>query len=509
MNKAFGSTPGSICLGLFLGTAAATALATENDPGISVVTHVDKIAVNQSGATPMITVTAAGEQYDTVAADKFSMHYDASLTCKGLWDIHYFEVALGGSPSWYDVKGDNYQHKPIGYYTDLLDAWGVDSGKKSRAVSGRTLIGPMKPQIREAAINACRAEVQKSASKNGISVAQAMETARQLPLPKTGWIADNLKLQAWASCGMPQDQITWLSVYDGTPDITVRCEARERAPGVDTSGLPDQLAVPFQVTQLALSASPERYQGACPKQLELTGTITANRAGSVKYRWKSGNSLSLPATLSFSQAQSRQVTRKIDVDHSWSRAVTLLTEGPGKTESNTVNVDFSCVAAGGPGNLAPRPPPPPPPLPPPPPPKPVGKPDLVPGASLTVGNHGAQWGHTLTVNASLSNLPTQGNACGLPMSYEVRNIGQAQAGAFKSRLSAGGGALHTGNIGALASGDTHEVSGVIYLANGDYPVGVSVDNQAQVSEANEGNNSAQILLKVRNCTHPQQGNGNP
>ena len=508
MNTRIEASAGSLLLGLSLGAIGGAALAAENNPGVSVTTHVDRIAVDQSGATPMITVTAVGNQYDTVAADKFSMHYDASVECKGLWDIHYFEVALSNSQSWYDVKGDNYQHKAIGSYTDLLDSWGVDSGKKSRAVSGRTLIGPMKSQLRDAAINACRAEVQKAADQNGTSVLKAMATARQLPLPKTGWVKDNLQLQAWTSCGMPQDQITWLSVFDGPPDITVRCEKRAYSEGVDTGGLPDQLSSPFQITGLVLSANPTQYQGSCPKELLLTGTITANKAGSVEYRWKSGNTISAPNILNFSQAESRKVTRTTDVDHSWARTITLVTEGPGKTLSNPVDVNFSCVVGGGPGDLAPRPKPPIPPVGPlPPPPLPQSKPDLVPGATLAVGNNSAQWGHTLTVNASKSNLPMQGNACGLAMNYDLRNVGAGNAGAFKSRLTVAGNPAHQGNIASLAAGATKNVAGVLYLPNGDYAVSVFVDNQTQVGEANEGNNTAPITLKVRNCTHPQQGGG--
>ncbi|OGT60661.1 MAG: hypothetical protein A3E01_00480 [Gammaproteobacteria bacterium RIFCSPHIGHO2_12_FULL_63_22] len=494
------ATAGVALLGLALCVAIGAAAAAENDPGISVTTHVDKISVKQSGATPMITVTAQGNQYDTVAADKFSMHYDASVTCKGLWDIHYFEVALSNSQSWYDVKGDNFQHKAIGSYTDLLDSWGVDSGKKSRAVGGRTLIGPMKSQLRDAAINACNAEVKSSADKNGISVLKAMATARQLPLPKTGWVRDNLQLQAWTSCGMPQDQITWLSVFDGPPDITVRCEARPYSEGVDTGNMPGQLSSKFQVTQLTLSANPTQYQGSCPKEVVLTGTITANKAGSVDYQWKSGNTISAPSTLTFSKAESRQVTRKIDVDHSWARTMTLVTDGPGERVSNAVDVNISCVVGGGPGNLAPRPKPPIPPVGPlPPPPQPQAKPDLVPGATLHVGNNSAQWGHTLTVNASKSNLPKQGNACGLAFNYDLRNVGAGNAGAFKSRLAVSGNPAHQGNVVSLAAGATRNIAGVLFLPNGDYQVGVFVDHQMQVGESNEGNNTAPITLKVRNC----------
>jgi hypothetical protein len=498
MKRYITASTGRLLLAFAFVGAGMAALAAENDPGIGVTTHVDKISVQQSGATPLIVVSAEGSQYDTVADGKFAMHYDAAVSCKSLWDVHYFEVALSGSQSWYTVKGKNYQHKPIGSYTDLLATWGVDTGDKSRSASGRTLIGPIVPQLRDAAIDKCRLEAQKAADKNGTSLAKAIATARQFPLPTTGWIQDNLQLQAWTSCGMPQDQITWLSVFAGPPDIEVFCKARPYSEGVDTHGLPNQLDSQFQLTGLAVAASPSHYQGSCPKELLLTGTLTANKAGTTNYQWKTGNTVSAPAKLVFARAQTRQITRKIDIDHSWNRTVTLISDGPGKTSSNSVEVDFSCVTARGPGDLV-APKPPMPPLPPPPPPAPPNHSDLVPGNSLTVGNHGAQWGHTLTVNASLSNLPMQGNACGLPFDYDIRNIGAGHATAFKSRFASNQGTLHTGNVPFLKAGDSRTISGTIYLANGDYEVSVLADSQMQVAESNEGNNSATLHLKVRNC----------
>lgn len=504
MSNRIDTTAGHFLLGLSLSAIGISALAAENDPGISVTTNVDRISVSQTGAIPVIEVSATGNSYDTVANDKFSMHYDAEVSCKGLWDVHYFEVALSGSQSWYTVKGKNFQKKPIGSYTDLLAAWGVDTQDKSRTVHGRTLIGPIVPQLRDAAIDKCKAEAQKYSVLNNISLAKAMATERQFPLPNSNWMKDNLQLQAWTSCGMPQDQITWLSVFDAPPDIAVRCLAKPYAEGVDPQDMPNQLDSQFQLTQLELSANPTEFQGSCPKDLVLTGTLAANKAGSVNYRWKSGNTVSAPAKLTFVKAGSRQVTRTIPVDHSWDQTFTLVTDAPGKSESNGVDVKFSCVTARGPGDKvqAPKPPLPPPPV-------PQSKSDLLPGGTLTVGNNTAQWGHTLTVNASKSALGMQGNACGLAMNYEVRNVGQGNAGAFTSRLSTGANTLHSDNVQSLSAGATRKISGAFFLPNGDYTVAVFADNQTQVMEANEGNNQATILLKVRNCDHPSQGNGQP
>jgi hypothetical protein len=488
-----------------LGALATAVFAAENNPGIGVTTHVDKVRVEQSGAIPVIEVSAVGDTYDTVANGNFSMTYEASVTCKDLWDIHYFEVALAGSQSWYDVKGLNFQDKPIGSYTDLLATWGVDSGDKSRAVGNRSLTGPLKPQLRDAAIDKCNLEAQKVADDQGISLPKAMATQRQFALPKSGWVASNLQLQAWTSCGKPQDQITWLSVFDGVPDISVRCKARPYAEGVDTGGMPNQLDANFQVTQLQLTASPTQWSGACPKDLKLTGMISVNKAGTVRYRWRTGNTQSAAKLLEFQAAGSRNVARTIAVEHTWDRTITLLTDGPGKTESNSIDVSFACTTTKGSGDMGVTQPPP---TPKPPPARAMS--DLVPGDTLTVGNNSAKWGHTLTVNASKSGLGMQGNTCGLQLQYPVRNIGQGNAGAFVSRLGTGAGTLHTGAVQSLGAGASKLVSGTIYLPNGDYDVALAVDALQKVSEANEANNAGTILLKVRNCTPggPQGNNGN-
>jgi hypothetical protein len=452
---------------------------------------VDSIMVRQSGGPALIEVSAAGAQYDTVASDKFSMHYDASVSCKGLWDVHYFEVAVGPSQNWYDVKGKNYQHKPIGGYTDLLASWNVDTQDKSRSANDRTLIGPMKAKLREIAIDRCNDEAAKVAQHDGISALQAMTSERTLALSKSGWIGSNMQLQAWTSCGAPQDQITWLSVFDGAPDISVRCKARPHAPGVDTSGMPDHLAVPFQVTQLALSAAPTNHRGACPTEVVLTGTLTANQAGSTDYRWRIGNTQSASARLTFEGPGSRQVHRTIEIDQNWDRTITLLSDAVGDHESNPVDVHVQCVTprAPGPSGLAP-------------PQAPSSKADLVPGPTLSVGNASAAWGHTLTVNASTSDLPMQGNACGLSLSYQVRNIGTGSAGAFASRLGTPQSVLHMGQVAGLAAGAAKTVTGVLYLPEGDYQASVAVDSQGQVVETQEGNNGATVRLKVRNCGGP-------
>ena len=502
-----GSVAGACLLTMSLVVASAPLQAAENDPGALVSTNVDSISVRQVGAIPVIEVSASGAQYDTVASPLFSMHYDAAVRCKGLWDVHYFEVALGGANSWYDVKGLNYQHKPIGSYTDLLAAWGVDTQDKSRSANNRSLIGPIKPQLRDAAIAKCRLESQKAADQGQTSLAKAMATQRQFPL-QSAWIDANLRLQAWTSCGMPKDHITWLSVFDEAPDILVRCKARPYAEGVDTGGLPTQLDQPFRITGLELSATPSAYQGSCPRLVRFEGLVTANKAGSVDYRWRIGNSQSAPKTLVFEQAGSRKLSHEVTVEQSWQRSVMLLTGGPGRTASNIVDVKVSCLNVPVPANpgYAPAPSPPPPPPKPPraklPPPTPAQGADLAPGASISIGNRSAAWGHTLTVNALQASLGMQGNACGLALSYEVRNTGQGQAAASKSRLSIGANNVHQANLAPLPGGSDHAVQGLLHLANGDYDLVVVVDAAGQVAETDEGNNSRTVRLKVRNCGQP-------
>lgn len=325
--------------------SAGLAHAAENDPGIGNTTRVDKISVSQASAAS-IEVVSKGADYDTVTNKKFSIQYNAEVKCRGLWDVHYFGISMGHSTNWISVSGKASQNKMVGnYYTELVD-YGKDSGEKTISVKGKSLGGPMHPEIRKAAINQCNSAAAKVAEQENISLAEAMSKDRYVKL-SSNWVDSQLSLNAWASCGKPQVYNTWYSVYDGAPDINVHCKARPYVKSIDTSKLPaNQLSNKLEV-KAALKSDTTHFSGKCAKEIVLTGEITANKASVVEYQWKSGNGKSMAKKVTFNKAGKRQVTHKLNIGKSTQNTYTLVVKGPVKTQSNPVNVSINCTKVQG------------------------------------------------------------------------------------------------------------------------------------------------------------------
>ena len=85
------------------------------------------------------------------------------------------------------------------------------------------------------------------------------------------------------------------------------------------------------------------------------------------------------------------------------------------------------------------------------------------------------------------------------MAYDVLNMGQVDVGSFVNRLFKSNETLHQQSFSSLNAGTQQRVSGVIYLNDGTHILGVSIDDQNQVDETNEGNNKNRITVIVRNC----------
>ncbi len=81
---------------------------------------------------------------------------------------------------------------------------------------------------------------------------------------------------------------------------------------------------PFRVTQVQLSATPDQYQGACPRKITFSGLITAQGGGGkVRYRFiRSDGAKGQWETLNFASAGSRKVI------NTWTLG------GPGKNYQN-------------------------------------------------------------------------------------------------------------------------------------------------------------------------------
>lgn len=81
---------------------------------------------------------------------------------------------------------------------------------------------------------------------------------------------------------------------------------------VNISSLPPG-PVPFDVTSVTLSASPNNYTGQCPVTVKTTARITVNGPGTVTWRWVRSDGVQEPAqSLTFSAAGYK------DVSYSWS-----------------------------------------------------------------------------------------------------------------------------------------------------------------------------------------------
>ena len=79
-------------------------------------------------------------------------------------------------------------------------------------------------------------------------------------------------------------------------------------------------------------ASPEVHTGDCPAQIEFQGTLTANRAGTVKYRYTKFDGTQSPEySLKFDKAGTRK-TRPWRTTYSKPNAATTLSSGPGSNQ---------------------------------------------------------------------------------------------------------------------------------------------------------------------------------
>lgn len=104
-----------------------------------------------------------------------------------------------------------------------------------------------------------------------------------------------------------------------------------------------------KVTSVAVSVNPPAFEGQCPKMFEFTGTITADSAGVVSYKWTRSDGATAPEqTIEFKQ-KGRQVVKTtwtlgdaatLPSFDGW-QAVEILS--PNKTVSNRAKFSLKCV----------------------------------------------------------------------------------------------------------------------------------------------------------------------
>ncbi len=336
--------------GALILTGLSLAIGAENNPGPLYKTTVDKISVKSTGKPVIMKVSAKGSKYDTVDTKYFVAGYSGGVTCKGAWDVFYYEAAISNGNSGAGIFGKNESNTPIGVYTEAPAKWNVDSGKKSVYVSNRSLKGPIHPDLKAAALKKCNSEAQKAATAQNISLAKAMSKTRHVDLSYK-WLGSYPRLEAWASCGKPKIQApgqsgrqSWLGVVAKPPKITVECKARSHNAGMVNTLKPGKIDTKFAVTKLSLKSDTTSYAGACPKTVKLTATISVNKPGKIKYKWKSGNASSLAKPLVFKGIKkTRKVQHSFKLSKNGIYKYTIATEGAsGKKTSNTVKVSVLC-----------------------------------------------------------------------------------------------------------------------------------------------------------------------
>ena len=90
-----------------------------------------------------------------------------------------------------------------------------------------------------------------------------------------------------------------IKVISGTPTVTP-------TPG---TGTPTATLSYFAVRAVAISANPSTFSGVCPTTINVTGTLTVNRAGTVKYHFvRSDGSVSAIKTLTFTAGGSQAIS---------------------------------------------------------------------------------------------------------------------------------------------------------------------------------------------------------
>ncbi len=333
--------------GAFLLMSLDLGIAKEENPGAGYKTTVDKVSVENTGKGMTLHVSAKGNQYDTLDTKTFSASYSGGATCKVGRDVHYYEAAISGGNSGASIFGKKKAHQSIGIYTDEPIKWDTDSGKKSIAVSNRTLSGPVHPKLEMAALAKCNSEAQKIAKQQKISLSKAMSETRQFDLGYS-WLG-NARLEAWTVCGKPRLDggllpQTWLSVITTPPKVKVTCMAKPHQPGMVNVLKPGKLDTKFAVTNLNLKSDTVQYTGTCPKTVKLTVTIKVNKPGSVQYKWKIGTASSIAKPLKFAENKTtRSLTRSFDLSKTGVIKGQFVTTGEwGSKTSNTVDISITC-----------------------------------------------------------------------------------------------------------------------------------------------------------------------
>ncbi len=157
-----------------------------------------------------------------------------------------------------------------------------------------------------------------------------------------------LKPLAYSAVGFPDGQWVQVQVVGTGEEGWV---AREFLSGcnVDVTGLgsapfPPTPTPPFTVSDVQASVAPTSFTGACAKQFDFTGQITANGVGTVTYRWERSDGVNGPdETVDFDGPGTKAVNTSWSLSTSGTHWQQLHVLAPNDVTSNQASFTLNCV----------------------------------------------------------------------------------------------------------------------------------------------------------------------
>lgn len=103
----------------------------------------------------------------------------------------------------------------------------------------------------------------------------------------------------------------------------------------------------FSVNKVLLTVDPRSYDGACPKTLTFQGTISASKAGTVKYKWeRSDLTVSADQVVEFVGGGTKIVSTTITQSESADGWTRIKITSPTQLESDKATYNIKCKSAG-------------------------------------------------------------------------------------------------------------------------------------------------------------------
>ncbi len=501
---------------MITGHAGAGAYDPDNVGPDDLITGVYSITLEQTGAIPSIRVRSDGKTYTAVQPGQYIVWQAKSRgVCRSLRKIRKY--------SWW--LNDNTQVKPISYYSHhkrLIEKhWITSKSKVDKYSAAGSLSLPVTTVLANAAVSSCNAYLNGELEK-GTPLEKIL--AQDHTIHSLGIEDPKLSGVVFMQCSEDQGLNTMLAHAWQHVRINYICEAFDFPKPKPAAT--QALAMPFLLEQPLIKLVPDKYSGPCPVDIQVEGTIKANQGQQeVQYRWSHDGAMGPVASAMLNTSgwqtvktvlkdigkekaepgktvtlpyQSKQaghdIQMKAQPDNVHTGFLELKALPKGETDWNKARTSekasyiITCRKPLQPAARLATPLP-----------KPVNKSDLTHGPTLTLANATGPWGSVLAVDAGPFNSRKRGDRCELRMAYDVLNTGQLDVGSFLNRLFKSNETLHQQSFSALKAGAQQKVSGVIYLNDGTHILGVSIDDQNQVDETNEGNNKNRITVIIRNC----------